>query len=348
MITTTLKKKLKANFNQWPIKFTLLASLTMILLFLIALIVFEQKINQPLQLQKTALLTVKVGTSVGKLSQQFLNKHWLENRFWLRNYPRIFPKYAKIKVGTYQIKVGTSAKQLLEQLIIGKEHQFEITFIEGTTFKQWLSLLAEQPYINHRLKGKSVAEIASLLNIEHANPEGLFFPDTYAYTAGTNELTILTRAYVKMKVELAQAWQNRSTNLPLQTPYQALIMASIIEKESGLHAEHKLISSVFVNRLNKGMRLQTDPTIIYGLGDRYQGDIKREHKREKTAYNTYRINGLPPTPIAMPGKAALLASLNPITSEYLYFVSNGAGKHIFSTNLADHNKAVVEYQLDRK
>lgn len=304
--------------------------------------------KQPLDIANTQLLTIKDGTSFSGFSKQLIKEGWLENRFWLRNYVRLMPEYANIKAGTYQIDKDSSIESLLAQLVAGKEHQFTITFIEGTTFKQWLTQLNETDTIVHTISQSSVVDIASKLNINRTNPEGLFYPETYAFTAGTTDIELLKRAQDKMSIELDLAWDNRAQPLPYKDKYQALIMASIIEKESGKNAEHGIISSVFINRLNKKMRLQTDPTIIYGLGDRYKGDIKRKHKREKTAYNTYRINGLPPTPIAMPGKSALHAALNPLATDYFYFVSNGNGQHIFSTNLKDHNKAVVKYQLNRK
>jgi UPF0755 protein len=306
------------------------------------------QVKRPLDIATTQLLTIKDGMPFSQFSKQLIKEGWLKNSFWLRNYVRLKPEYANIKAGTYKIDKNSSAQQLLVQLVAGKEHQFSITFIEGTTFKEWLIQLNEMDNIVHTIEQSYVADIAEKLNISQKNPEGLFYPETYAFTAGTTDLQLLKRAQHKMSVELDLAWENRAQPLPYKNKYQALIMASIIEKESGQNAEHGIISSVFVNRLNINMRLQTDPTIIYGLGDRYKGDIKRKHKREKTAYNTYRINGLPPTPIAMPGKSAIHAALNPLATDYFYFVSNGNGQHIFSTNLKDHNKAVVKYQLKQK
>ncbi|MFT6901845.1 MAG: UPF0755 protein [Colwellia sp.] len=303
------------------------------------------QIKQPLNISTTQLLTIKEGTSFSRFSQQLINEGLLESRFWVRNYVRFKPEYANIKAGTYQVNKGSSIERLLVQLVAGKEHQFSVTFIEGTTFKQWLVQLNEMDNLVQTLQQNSVADIVSILNIEHANPEGLFYPETYAFTAGTTDIELLKRAQQKMTVELNLVWGSRAESLPYENKYQALIMASIIEKESGKNAEHGIISSVFINRLNKKMRLQTDPTVIYGLGERYHGDIKYRHLREKTPYNTYRINGLPPTPIAMPGKSALHAALNPLATDYFYFVSNGNGQHIFSTNLKDHNAAVAKYQL---
>ena len=315
----------------------------------ISLLTYTQyQIKQPLNISKTQLFTVTEGTSFHRFSKVLIDNTWLESRFWLRNFVRLNPELANIKAGTYQIEKNTSLLSLLEQLVAGKEHQFSVTFIEGSTFKEWLALLKNTDNLVHHLNQKSITEIAKKLAINHKNPEGLFYPDTYAFTANTSDIDILKRAQKKMSREITNAWQSRHENLPYKDKYQALIMASIIEKESGRHAEHGIISSVFINRLNKKMRLQTDPTVIYGLGERYKGDITYRHLREKTAYNTYRINGLPPTPIAMAGKSALHAALNPLATDYLYFVSNGEGKHIFSTNLKDHNAAVSKYQLSRK
>ena len=329
-------------------KIILFLSAILLLLVISIYLAVEYQVDQPISLDSPALIKIEQGTTVSSFSRRLVNKGWLTTRFWLRNYIRLNPSLAKLKVGTYQIDAGMSIRDLIALLVAGKEYQFTLTFIEGSTFKQWLELLATEQHITHTLQRFSINQISALLSISSDNPEGWFFPDTYAFTAGTTDLTILKWAHQKMKINLDALWLQRAEELPYQSPYQALIMASIIEKETSQLAEQPLIASVFINRLRKRMRLQTDPTVIYGMGDKYQGNIKRSHLREKTAYNTYRINGLPPTPIAMAGLSSLKAALNPAISDYLYFVSKGNGHHVFSRNLAAHNNAVARYQLGKK
>ncbi len=319
-----------------------------VLLTITFFILLEKQMQQPLPVKQAQLLTVNKGSSVSSFARKLVKRGLIENRFWLRAYARLYPDKVQIKAGTYLVPVNSNLQSLLALLAKGKEHQFQLTFVEGSNFKQWLEKLNQQPQLTHNLNSLTIAQVSKLLGIKQANPEGWFFPETYAFTQGTQDLELLKRAYTAMQGLLEQLWQERAAGLPYKTPYQALIMASIIEKETSHIPEQSLIASVFINRLAKKMRLQTDPTVIYGLGERYQGDITRAHLREKTAYNTYRINGLPPTPIAMPGVSALKAALNPATSDYYYFVSGGNGKHVFSETLAKHNAAVRAFLAKQK
>ncbi len=237
--------------------------------------------------------------------------------------------------------------QLLDRFNRGDVVRYQITFPEGWTFRQWLSHLAsvEQFAEIAELSGEQVMAAAG---INQAHPEGWLFPDTYSYTLSDGAVDILARAHRKMVDVLDQAWTGRDMGLPYRSAYEALIMASIVEKETGLAEERSTIAGVFVRRLNKGMRLQTDPTVIYGLGDAYKGNITRAHLKTLTAYNTYRINGLPPTPIAMPSAAAIDAALHPQPGTSLYFVARGDGGHYFSDSLEQHQKAVRQYQINQR
>lgn len=327
-------------------------SITILLAILISasigLYKFDSALNESLAIKQEQFLTIKAGSSINAFANLLVDKKWLDNTFWLKVYGRLFPSKVNIKAGTYLIKQDITLTELISVVVEGKEHQFSITLIEGTRFSDALDQVKKHPEIKQTLQGKTIVEIAKLLKIASPNPEGWLFPDTYAFTAGTLDIDILKRAYTTMREQLTDLWLQKADDLPYKTAYEALIMASIIEKETSYIAEQPLISSVFVNRLNKKMRLQTDPTVIYGLGDRYKGDITRAHLREKTRYNTYRIDGLPPTPIALAGLSAIKATLHPQTSQYYYFVSGGNGRHVFSKTLAAHNKAVRQYLKQQK
>jgi len=251
-----------------------------------------------------------------------------------------------IRAGTYRIDADTTPLDLLDKLARGDVVMTSVLFVEGTTLRQWLAQLAADPEVRHTLAGKTEPEMRAFFGT--AEPlEGWFFPDTYRFSPGASDVEILKHAHAAMVRRLNDVWAARAQDLPLATPYEALILASIVEKETAVPAERPMVAAVFVNRLRLGMRLQTDPTVIYGLGERYDGNIHKRDLTTDTPWNTYTRDGLPPTPIAMPGGAAIQAALHPATSEYLYFVARGDGTHEFSRSLEEHNRAVAKYQLGR-
>lgn len=251
---------------------------------------------------------------------------------------------ASIKAGSYEISRGISLLDLLRMLTRGDVSQAEIVFIEGWTFRQLRQRLDSHPDVRHDSKGLSDREIMRLIGAGETAPEGWFFPDTYLFSKRTSDIDILARAYRTMQSHLSREWEGRSAQLPLATPYQALILASIVEKETGREADRPMVAAVFVNRLRRGMLLQTDPTVIYGLGERFDGNLRKRDLTTDTPYNTYTRAGLPPTPIAMPGLASLQAVLHPAPSQALYFVARGDGSSHFSQTLEEHNQAVNRFQ----
>ena len=258
------------------------------------------------------------------------------------------PELAAIKSGTYRVESGWTISHAMLLFVSGKEAHFNVTLIEGTRIEDFIRAVREAQFVDQTLDDVDAATLREALKIEQENIEGLFLPDTYSYTAGTRDIDILRRAYDHMHRFLMRSWEGRDAGLPYKSPYEVLIMASIIEKETGKAEERPLIASVFINRLRKGMRLQTDPTVIYGIRDRYDGNIRKADLQDNNPWNTYVIDGLPPTPIAMPGKAAIQAALHPSRSNYLYFVAKGGGEHYFSTSLDEHNRAVQRYILGHK
>ncbi len=250
----------------------------------------------------------------------------------------------KLKAGEYELPPGSTAGQLLQLFVAGKSRQYSITIPEGRTFRQMLEQIENDPHIEQTLDKLDGAAIMARLSAAEKHPEGLFFPDTYFFDKNTSDLSLLRRAYDKMHNIIDREWVKRDKELPLETPYQALILASIVEKETADAGERELIAGVFIRRLQKGMLLQTDPTVIYGMGDRYQGNIRYKDLATATPYNTYIIEGLPPTPICLPGLAAIRAVLHPQSGSSLYFVARGDGTHVFSTTLAEHNRAVNRFQ----
>lgn len=304
---------------------------------------------QEADLLAPVLFEVPRGSNGRQLTQKLAAEGYIEHQQFNYIAARLFLDADHIRAGVYAIHPADSPRSIWQRVTTGQQHLFQLTFIEGSEFSEWRESMAQHDYLEQVTEGLSDEDIMAMIDPDapSQHPEGLFFPDTYRFTAGTSDLQILRKAYRRMVSTLDQLWQERQQDLPISAPYQALILASIVEKETGAAHERELVASVFVNRLNTGMRLQSDPTIIYGLGDDYRGVIYRSDINQYTPYNTYRINGLPPTPIAMPGYDAIRATLNPEQSDYFYFVSSNDGQHIFSRTLEEHNRAVYQYQRNR-
>jgi UPF0755 protein len=255
---------------------------------------------------------------------------------------------ASVKAGSYEISSGMTPLLLMEKLTRGDVTQTDIAFIEGWTFRQMRERLDAHPEIRHDSRGLSEAEILQKIGAAENRAEGLFFPDTYLLAKRSSDLEVLARAYRAMQRHLAREWAGKAAGLPYREPYQALVMASIVEKETGREADRPLVAAVFTNRLRQGMLLQTDPTVIYGVGEKFDGNLRKRDLLADTPYNTYLRSGLPPTPIAMPGLASLQATLHPVDSQVLYFVARGDGSSQFSRTLDEHNQAVNRYQRGAK
>jgi UPF0755 protein len=295
------------------------------------------------------LVDVRPGDSVGAVLRRLAAAQHLADSRALRAWARLRLQARALHVGIYEIPAGTSGWQVVERLLSGKVQQRSFTLVEGWSMRQLREALAAESLLRQELPALDDAAVASKLGIATQNPEGWFAPDTYFFTPlASSDLDLLQRAFGAQKARLDEAWANREGNLPYAAPYELLTMASIVEKETGAPAERPDIAGVFVRRLRIGMRLQTDPTVIYGLGDGYRGNITRAHLLQPTPWNTYQIDGLPPTPIAMPGKAAIEAAAHPAPGKALYFVARGDGSHQFSATLEEHNAAVREFQLRRR
>jgi UPF0755 protein len=285
------------------------------------------------------------GSGALQLAQQLIDRDVIDEPYTLIAWAYIKGYTRNIKAGEYRFEPGISLQQLLDQTVEGKVVQYEVTFIEGWTFKQFRAALQSAPGLQQTFKEMSHHQVMELVGASPQHFEGRFYPDTYFYTAGTSDLDILRHAYRRMEARLAHEWKHRPDDTTLRSSHEALVLASIIEKETGRRDERRLISAVFHNRLQRGMRLQTDPTVIYGLGENFDGNLTRKHLQTETPYNTYVHKGLPPTPIAMPGGDAIHAALHPADTTALYFVARGDGSHEFSSTLEAHNQAVAQYQL---
>ena len=302
-------------------------------------------VNQSLRLSgETVDLSIEPGTPVRAVAQLVSEAGVDVNPTLLYWWFRLSGQARLIRAGSYEIEAGASARSLLQKLARGEEALRAVTLVEGWNFSQVRAALAKAEQLKPEAKGLPDYMIMKVLGRPGLHPEGRFFPDTYTYAKGSSDLAVLKRAMRAMDKNLAAVWRQRSPDAPLKTPEQALILASIVEKETGRPGDRPMIAGVFANRLRIGMMLQTDPTVIYGMGDAFEGNLRKRDLQADTPWNTYTRPGLPPTPIAMPGKSALLAAVRPAASKALYFVARGDGSSEFSASLEEHNRAVNKYQ----
>lgn len=324
------------------------ATITLAILVVLTLAAYqwaEHYLHSPLRLRESVVISVAAGTSFAGVARDLAGNGVLQHPQLLTAYARLRGEARRIRAGEYQIQPDTTPAGLLDQLVRGEVLLREITIVEGWTVREMLAALARSPYLSHSLEGVAVTDLMARVGEPGPHPEGQFFPDTYRFARGTSDLEILRKAHEAMRMRLDEAWSSRTDLVPFSDPYQALILASMVEKESALPTERTRIAGVFVRRLRLGMRLQSDPTVIYGLGEAYTGDIRTRDLHADTAYNTYTRAGLPPTPIALPGDGSLQAATHPDDSGALFFVATGKpdGSHYFSATLAEHSAAVKRY-----
>jgi UPF0755 protein len=305
-------------------------------------------LRQPLKLDQEQLLDVPAGSTPTSVLNRLQNDGVIEDAFWLRLYWRFNLAEQSLHSGEYRMTPGMDARSLLALWQKGEVVQYSLTLVEGWNFRQVRAALGSQAKLKQTLTNVSDTDLMARLGHPDVFPEGRFFPDTYRYVRGMSDVDLLKQAYNRLDEVLKDEWDKRAADVPYVNPYQALIMASLVEKETGVPQERGQIAGVFVRRLKLGMLLQTDPTVIYGLGERYNGKLTRAYLKEATPYNTYVISGLPPTPIAMVGREAIHAAMNPVSGSSLYFVARGDGSHVFSADLDAHNAAVKEFQLKRR
>jgi UPF0755 protein len=321
---------------------------------------YQSALYTPAVIGSPIVIEIDKGDSFKQITDKLLAKSLNFRPFWFKVIAVQKKTFKKLKTGEYELAPGLTLPEILTLFVQGKTRQYAITFPEGWSFKEILQEVEKNPNLEHTLHYVDFEVLMSQFgaDIKHSaialppasmqSPEGLFFPDTYFFEKHTSDVALLKRAYDKMQLVLKQEWSNKAETLPFKTPYEALILASIVEKETGVVAERPLIAGVFTRRLQAGMLLQTDPTVIYGMGENYQGNISYKDLKTATPYNTYVIRGLPPTPIAMPGRDAIYAALHPDNSNTLYFVARGDGTHEFSATLKDHNLAVDSFQRKKK
>lgn len=305
-------------------------------------------LQQPLNITQEELLDVPNGTTPTGTLKRLEADGLIKDAFWLRIYWRFNLADQPLHSGEYRMVPGMTMEGLIGVWKRGEVVQYSVTLVEGWNFRQVRAALAKDEKLQQTLTGLSDSQVMERLGHSGVFPEGRFFPDTYRFVRGTSDADLLEKAYARLEDVLAKEWAQRAADVPYTQPYQALIMASLVEKETGVPQERGQIAGVFVRRMRLGMLLQTDPTVIYGLGERYTGKLTRAHLKEENPYNTYLIPGLPPTPIAMVGREAIHAALNPAPGNSLYFVARGDGSHVFSDDLESHNNAVREFQLKRR
>ncbi|MGP8290574.1 endolytic transglycosylase MltG [Vreelandella zhanjiangensis] len=309
---------------------------------------WQNRLEAPLTLDEPVLYQVPAGAGFNQVVAQLESQGIIDDAWAFQLLARVHPeRVPRLRVGEYQLTPGMSGLEMIALLGSNNVVTYALTLPEGRTFNQLRELLNSAPKLGHQTADMSDEEIMALLDREGTFPEGWFFPDTYRYHLGMDDVDILRQALARMERILEEVWESRAEDLTVESPYEALIMASLIERETGAPEERREIAGVFKRRMEQGMRLQTDPTVIYGMGERYEGRITYADLREATPYNTYVINGMPPTPIAMPGRASLEAAVNPLPGDTLYFVSRGDGTHQFSRTLREHNNAVNRYIRNR-
>lgn len=310
---------------------------------------YQRFMTEPLALPAEGYhLLIPPGTSLRTVARKLAHDGVLSEPYLLRIMARIDGSAARIQAGEYLLPAGIAPPGLMRMLVRGEVIQHSLTIVEGWTFQQMMAAVESHPMLKRTLADASGPGVMAAMAESGLEAEGWFYPDTYRFPRGTTDVEFLRRAFRSMQQRLELEWESRAEGLPLKTPYEALILASLIERETAVPAERTRIAGVFVRRLQKGMRLQTDPTVIYGMGDAYQGKIRWRDLRADTPYNTYTRHGLPPTPIAMPSGASIQAALNPADGDELYFVSRGDGSHQFSATLQEHNAAVRRYQLGER
>lgn len=324
----------------------LLFALTGLALAIGSLVVYTLYwVDQPLNVQEDERVELRAGQSFASFANTLAEAGVLSHPALWTTLARLTGEARRVQAGEYWLKVGDTPSVLLARLLSGEVVVYEVKLLEGWTVRRSLAELRAQEALTLELKGVDEATLLGVLGLPEGNAEGLFFPDTYQYARGTTDADILRRAYRKLQTVLAELWAERDAGLPYESPYEALIVASLIEKETGREEDRANIAQVFVTRLHRGMRLQTDPSVIYGIGEDFDGNLTRAHLRADTPYNTYLRRGLPPTPIALAGARSLEAALHPAAGDFLYFVSRGDGSSHFSVSLEEHEAAVRRYQL---